>query len=116
MEQICGALSGREPREIGRLALPHRIGYQFHMLLSVEVPDPIAHSLRLDGPQSKRRALEMFALEGYRSGELSRGQISEMLEMEFNETEKFLKDHGAFLQYTADDLEKDAANLREFLS
>jgi predicted HTH domain antitoxin len=86
------------------------------MLVSVEVPDLIAHSLRLDGPQSNRRALEMLALEGYRAGELSRGQVSEMLDMEFNETEKFLKDHGAFLQYTVDDLERDAANLRQFFS
>jgi predicted HTH domain antitoxin len=86
------------------------------MLLSVELPEPIARSLRLDGPASSRRALEMLALEGYREGNLSRGQISEMLGLEFNETEQFLSQHGADLQYTADDFDQDSENLRQFLS
>jgi len=92
------------------------IWYDDDMLVSVEVPDTIAHSLRLDGPQSGRRALEMLALEGYRAGELSRGQVSEMLGMGFYDTEGFLKAHHAFLQYSVEDLEQDAANLREFFS
>ena len=86
------------------------------MLLSVEVPDLIARSMRLEGPQSNRRALEMLALEGYREGQLSRGQVSEMLSLEFNETEKFLADHGASLEYTVEDFEQDSENLRLFLS
>jgi len=53
------------------------------MLVSVELPDPIAKQLHLDGEQGNRRALEIFALEGYRTGELSRGQISELLDLEF---------------------------------
>ena len=72
--------------------------------------------LRLDGPQRGRRALEMLALEGYREGELSRGQVSEMLDMGFHDTEQFLHDHGGFLQYTMEDLEQDSKNLRQFLS
>ncbi len=67
------------------------------MFLTVEIPDRIARRLRLDADQAGRRALEMFALAGYRAGELSRGLVSEMLDMEFNETEQFLHDHGAFL-------------------
>ncbi len=86
------------------------------MLIAVEVPDPIAHSLRLDGPQSGRRALEMLALEGYRTGELSHGQVGGMLGMGFHETEKFLQDRGASLHYSIEDFEQDSANLREFLS
>ncbi|MDB6119565.1 MAG: UPF0175-containing protein [Verrucomicrobiaceae bacterium] len=86
------------------------------MPVSIELPDLIARSLRLDGPKSSRRALEMLALEGYRAGELSRGQVSEMLEMEFNETEKFLADHGAGMHYTVEDFEQDAKNLRQFLA
>ena len=86
------------------------------MLVSVEVPDPIAHSLRLDGPQPEHRALELFALEGYRAGELSRGQVGEMLGLSFYETEELLKRRNAFLQYTAEELDQDAATLREFFS
>ncbi|MDB6135884.1 MAG: UPF0175-containing protein [Verrucomicrobiales bacterium] len=85
------------------------------MLVSVEVPDQIAHSLCLDGPHSSRRVLEMLALEGYKDGKLSRGQVSRMLDLEFNETEKFLKDHGAMLELTSEDYERNSAALSHFL-
>jgi hypothetical protein len=52
------------------------------MLVSVELPDPIAKQLHLDGEQGNRRALEIFALEGYRTGALSRGQVSELLDLD----------------------------------
>ena len=64
------------------------------MIFSVEVPDTFAKPLHLDGPQPDRRALEALALDGYRSGELSRGQVSELLDLEVNETMKFLEEHG----------------------
>lgn len=85
------------------------------MLVSVEVPDQIAHSLRLDGPHASRRALEMLALEGYKAGQLSRGQVSRMLDQEFNQTEKFLKDNGAMLGLTLEDYERSSATLSKFL-
>ena len=86
------------------------------MLLSLEVPDQIAHSLRLEGPDAARRHLEILALEGYRSGELSRGQVSELLHIGFDETETFLKNHGADLGLTLEEFEQDFANLRQFLA
>ena len=61
------------------------------MLLSVEIPDALAKQLHLDGPECSRRALEIFALEGYRAGEFSRGQVSEALSLSFSETEELLK-------------------------
>ena len=86
------------------------------MLLSLELPDLIAHSLRLDGPSSSRRAMEMLALEGYREGRLSRGQVSEMLDLEFNETEQFLLQLGADQEYSIEDFRQDSQNLRQFLA
>jgi predicted HTH domain antitoxin len=86
------------------------------MLVSVNVPDPIAAQLHLDGEDGKRRALEIFALEGYRSGELSRGQVSEMLGLEFNETMGFLKEHGCAQSITLEEFEDDARPAREFLA
>lgn len=86
------------------------------MQFSVEMPEAIVHQLHLDGADGQRRALEMFALEGYRRGNLSRGQVSELLDLEFNETEKFLKDHGCGLGITLGEYEKDAKSLREFLA
>lgn len=86
------------------------------MLLSVELPDPIARQLHLDGMEGGRRALEMFALEGYRAGELSRGQVSELLGLEFNETEGFLKEHKAFVPLTMEEFQRSSDGLEEFLS
>jgi len=85
------------------------------MILSVDVPDRIASQLRLNGEQGNRRALEMFALEGYRAGELSRGQVGELLDLEFNETEKFLKEHHCGLGLSFEEYERDSKRLREFL-
>jgi hypothetical protein len=65
------------------------------MILSVQLPDSIARQLGLDGSEGKRRALEIFAIAGYRSGEISQGQIGDFLSMTFHETEEFLKAHNA---------------------
>lgn len=86
------------------------------MLLSVELPDPIAKQLHLDGERGSRRALEMFALEGYRSGELSRGQVSELLGQSFYETEAFLKEHNCGLGPTFEQHERSLERLRGFLA
>jgi predicted HTH domain antitoxin len=85
------------------------------MVVSVSLPDAIAAQLHLDGEQGNRRALEMFALEGYRAGELSRGQVSELLDLEFNETEAFLKRHGCLQRLSFEEYEEDFKRLREFL-
>jgi predicted HTH domain antitoxin len=86
------------------------------MLVSVELPDPIAKQLHLDGSQGSRRALEMFALEGYRSGGLSRGQVSELLGQSFYETESFLKQYGCGSGLKFEEHEEDVQRLRHFLA
>ena len=65
------------------------------MILSVELPDSFAHQMHLEGAQGQRRALEALALDGYRAGELSQGQVGELLGMSFHQTEEFLKAHDA---------------------
>jgi len=86
------------------------------MIVSVNVPDLIASQLHLGGERGDRRVLEMLALEGYRAGELSRGQVSELLDLKFNETEQFLKDHGCGLGLTFEEFEQDSQRMREFLA
>ena len=85
------------------------------MIFSVEVPDKFAKPLHLDGPQPDRRALEALALDGYRSGELSRGQVSELLDLEFNETMQFLKEHGCARSITFEEFEQESKIARELL-
>jgi hypothetical protein len=86
------------------------------MLVSVEMPDAIARQLHLDGAEGNRRALEMLVLEGYRSTELSRGQVGKLLGFGFHETEHFLKHNRAFIEYSREELEQDTAALNLMLS
>ena len=85
------------------------------MIFSVEVPDSFARQLHLDGPQPDRRALEVFALEGYRSGELSRGKVGELLGFGFYETEEFLKKNGAEIKLTLEEFERSSAALERLI-
>ena len=85
------------------------------MQLNIEVPDSIARQLHLHGPQGKTRALEMLALEGYRDGELSRGQVAELLGLGFHESEQFLNDHHAVHELTIEEFDADARSLHRVL-
>lgn len=87
-----------------------------NMILSVELPDSFAHEMHLDGVQGNRRALEKIALEGYRAGELSRGQVSELLGQSFYETEAFLKEHDCGLGLTFEQHERSLQRVRGFLA
>jgi hypothetical protein len=85
------------------------------MTFSVEIPDSFAKPLHLDGPQPDRRALEVFALEGYRSGELSRGKVGELLGLGFYDTEEFLKRNGAEIKLSSEEFERSSAALENLI-
>ncbi len=85
------------------------------MTLTLEIPDAFTRPLRLDGEHGRRRALEMLALEGYREGSLSRGQVSEMLGWSFFETEEFLHEHDALPADDAAGLLRSGEALRSLL-
>ena len=83
------------------------------MEVTVQLPENVARQLAGAAGDIPRRILEAVAVDGYRSEQLSRGQVSEMLGFNFWQTEAFLKAHGANLHYSKDDLEQDArANQR----
>ena len=86
------------------------------MLVSVEVPDSFAKQLHLDGADGKTRALEIFALEGFRSGDLSQGQVGELLGLGFQETEEFLKSHHAPASLGPDEHLRGLRNLERALA
>lgn len=75
--------------------------------LTIELPEEIKRQLEAAWENLPRRALEALAIEGYRAGALTRGQVGSLLELNFWETESFLKERAAFLQYTLEDLEQD---------
>ena len=85
------------------------------MQVTVQLPDEIATQLGSE-KDMPRRVLEAVALEGYRAGDLSRGQVSAMLGLSFAETEAFLQQHEAYLHYSLGDLEADRATLDKILA
>lgn len=85
------------------------------MLVTVEIPDTYASQMHLDGASAARRTLEALTIDGYNAGELSRGQVSEMLGLSFHETEALLKAHGCGLGLSIEDYERSLERGREFL-
>jgi hypothetical protein len=86
------------------------------MILSVELPDSFAHRLHLDGAEGQRRALEIFAIDGYRSHELTRGQVGELLGLSFYETEEFLKKNHVEIELTMEEFQRGSAALERLIA
>jgi hypothetical protein len=84
------------------------------MTISVEIPEELARQLASAGQDPTRAALEAIALEGYRSDRLSEADVRQLLGLETRmEVHGFLKEHGAFLPYTDQDLEHDREVARQ---
>jgi hypothetical protein len=80
------------------------------MTITVNIPDLLAGVLAAEGKDPARAALEAMALEGYRTERLTEADLKELLGFDTRmEVHGFLKDHGAFLHYTAEDLDHDMA-------
>jgi hypothetical protein len=85
------------------------------MQVIVELPDQIARQWGGTPDAVQLHMLEAVALERYRAGQISRGQVSQMLKLSFSDTEAFLKENGAYLHYSLSDLEADRATLDKIL-
>ena len=85
------------------------------MNVSVEIPDAMARQMHLDGPEAQRRALIMLAVESYRSGELARGQVGELLGLSFSETEALLKEHGCDMELTFEEFQRQSEQLKAYI-
>ena len=81
------------------------------MNVAIELPEDILHQLETEWRDVPRRVLEAIAVEGYRSGALTQGQVGQMLDLSWHETEAFLKERQAYLRYDETDLEQDRATL-----
>ena len=64
------------------------------MTVTVEIPDAVAREMHLNAAEAQRRALTSLVVDGYRKRELSRGQVSELLDLSFSETADLLKERG----------------------
>ena len=83
--------------------------------VTVKIPADIARQYGPDPGQIARRLMEQAAVEGYRTREISRGQVAQMLGMDWAETEEFLAQHHCDRHYDLEDLEADRQNLDKIL-
>ena len=81
--------------------------------IGLELPEDIADRLGQQHDLS-RVALEAVAAHGYRGGKLTHAEVQRMLGLASrSETDAFLKEAGAYLDYTEADLERDLAVSRQ---
>lgn len=87
------------------------------MEITLTIPDEIAPDLKNGGARTlSRRALELLALDGYKSGELTEHQVKVMLGFEDRfDVDAFLKEHGIYYDHTIQDMETSRASLDELL-
>jgi predicted HTH domain antitoxin len=81
----------------------------------VSLPDPVAHQWGETPQAIGRHVVEDAAIERYRAGRLSQRQVGEVLGLDYWQTEHFLQARGVALNYSASDLEADAATLEKIL-
>jgi len=82
------------------------------MQVTVEIPDDVAERLKAAGGDLSRRALEAFALEEYRRGQLTKPELRRLLGSNTRDAlDGFLKAHGVFESYTLDDLARERSDL-----
>jgi len=85
------------------------------MQITLELPDDVAQGLEAQVKNLPRALLESFAVEGYRSGKLTEEQVRRILGFGTRmQVDGFLKDHGVYLEYTLEDLDRETETSREF--
>jgi predicted HTH domain antitoxin len=86
------------------------------MAITLELPQEIEQQLEEAwNGDLPRKILEAVAVEGYRQGVLSRGQVSELLRLSFHDTETFLKEHEAYSPFSMEEVEKGRVALEGLL-
>ena len=87
------------------------------MQITLELPDDVARGLEAQVKNLPRALLESFALQGYRSGKLTEEQVRKILGYGTRmQVDGFLKEHGVYLDYTLEDLDRETETSREFSS
>jgi hypothetical protein len=84
--------------------------------IAIDLPEDIASRLGRQDDLS-RVTLEALAAQGYRDGKLTHAEVQRMLGLASRwETDTFLRQAGAYLDYTEADLEHDLSVSREIRS
>lgn len=84
------------------------------MRVTLDLPPDVSAALQQHWDDVPRHALEVLAVEGYRTGALTETQVRRMLGLETRfDVHALLKVHRVPLRYTEADLEDDLAALRD---
>jgi predicted HTH domain antitoxin len=87
------------------------------MSLEISIPAHIEKRLQIEwGDDFSRRAVEALAIEGYRSGALSLGEVAEMLLLSINDADGLLKKRGVLANYDIEELNADERVLEALLA
>jgi len=86
------------------------------MQVTINIPDRVARRWGESPVEVGRHVMEDAAIEGYRAGRLSHRQVGELLGLDYWQTEAFLKEGGAPVNYSAANLEADNATLDRILA
>ena len=87
------------------------------MNLTVEIPDELARSLNAAGGDLSRSVLETLALDEYRADRLSKDALCQALGFETSyQLDGFLKEHGVWIEYDAEDIARERATLERLCS
>ena len=82
------------------------------MDVTLHIPDELAQRLTAAGGDLSRRVLEALALDEYKLGHLSTGELRRVLGFATRAAlDGFLKAHGVTIDYTFDDLTVDRQEL-----
>jgi len=85
------------------------------MSVLVDIPKNLQQQLEAEWGDLPRAAKEALAVESYRAGKLSLGQVAELLGLSINQADGFLKQRGIALPLSYEDFEHDRAELRKTL-
>lgn len=83
------------------------------MNLTLSIPDELAVTLKAQGRDLARSAMEALVAQGFREWQLSRAEVQDVLGLSWHETEAFLARHGCDRHYTEDDLAQDRQTLTD---
>ena len=76
--------------------------------VTLDIPDVLSSFLTASGHNLEHAALQAIALEAYREGKLSMGQLRRLLGYHTRtQVHALLKEHGVYLRYSLADLEHD---------
>ncbi len=82
------------------------------MNISITLPDDVALRMSKHWQDLPRRTLEALVADAYRADVVTAGQVRSILGLETRlEVDAFLKEAGAYLDYTEEDLERDIRTL-----